>query len=389
MNTRKPRVLVLCTGNAARSQMAEGLIRAALGDRVEVFSAGTHPAGYVHPMAIRVMREIGIDISGQRSKSLSEFIGQPFDLVLTVCDDAAEECPVWPGQGERMHISYPDPGRRAWDEEEMLEEFREVRDRMREELIPALRRWLERRETEQRMLDRAPAGDYHTGARSGKEGLMQARVMLERDLSAIRQDVLRLGGMVEQAIDRCIEALKRLDMRMAQEIIAFDEEINRMRYQIEEACLETIATQQPMASDLRAIIAAMFCATNLERMGDHAKSIAKLTIEMADEPLLKPLVDIPRMAQIAKEMLRQVLEAYVEQDPEKARAAVARDDEVDALDEQVYMELITYMMQDPRTIFRATRLLWISHNLERIADRVTNIAERVIFMVTGELQELN
>jgi arsenate reductase len=194
MNTRKPRVLVLCTGNAARSQMAEGLIRAALGDRVEVFSAGTHPAGYVHPMAIRVMREIGIDISGQRSKSLSEFIGQPFDLVLTVCDDAAEECPVWPGQGERMHISYPDPGRRAWDEEEMLEEFREVRDRMREELIPALRRWLERRETEQRMLDRAPAGDYHTGARSGKEGLMQARVMLERDLSAIRQDVLRLGG---------------------------------------------------------------------------------------------------------------------------------------------------------------------------------------------------
>ncbi|QWK09770.1 MAG: phosphate signaling complex protein PhoU [Thermoflexus hugenholtzii] len=389
MNTRKPRVLVLCTGNAARSQMAEGLIRAALGDRVEVFSAGTHPAGYVHPMAIRVMREIGIDISGQRSKSLSEFIGQPFDLVLTVCDDAAEECPVWPGQGERMHIGYPDPGRRAWDEEGMLEEFREVRDRMREELIPALRRWLERRETEQRMLDRVPAGDYHTGARSGKEGLMQARVMLERDLSAIRQDVLRLGGMVEQAIDRCIEALKRLDVEMAREIIAFDEEINRMRYQIEEACLETIATQQPMASDLRAIIAAMFCATNLERMGDHAKSIAKLTIEMADEPLLKPLIDIPRMAQIAKEMLRQVLEAYVEQDPEKARAAVARDDEVDALDEQVYRELITYMMQDPRTIFRATRLLWISHNLERIADRVTNIAERVIFMVTGELQELN
>jgi len=389
MNTRKPRVLVLCTGNAARSQMAEGLIRAALGDRVEVFSAGTHPAGYVHPMAIRVMREIGIDISGQRSKSLSEFIGQPFDLVLTVCDDAAEECPVWPGQGERMHIGYPDPGRRAWDEEGMLEEFREVRDRMREELIPALRRWLEQRETEQRMLDRAPAGDYHTGVRSGKEGLMQARVMLERDLSAIRQDVLRLGGMVEQAIDRCIEALKRLDVEMAREIIAFDEEINRMRYQIEEACLETIATQQPMASDLRAIIAAMFCATNLERMGDHAKSIAKLTIEMADEPLLKPLIDIPRMAQIAKEMLRQVLEAYVEQDPEKARAAVARDDEVDALDEQVYRELITYMMQDPRTIFRATRLLWISHNLERIADRVTNIAERVIFMVTGELQELN
>ncbi|WP_376790210.1 arsenate reductase ArsC [Thermoflexus sp.] len=148
MDARKLRVLVLCTGNAARSQMAEGLIRAALGDRVQVFSAGTHPAGYVHPMAIQVMREIGIDISGHRSKSLSEFIGQPFDLVLTVCDHAAEECPVWPGQGERMHIGYPDPGRWAWDEERMLEEFREIRDRMREELLPILRRWIEQQEEE-------------------------------------------------------------------------------------------------------------------------------------------------------------------------------------------------------------------------------------------------
>ncbi|MER3400635.1 MAG: phosphate transport system regulatory protein PhoU [Thermoflexus sp.] len=391
MAFRKARVLVLCTGNAARSQMAEGLIRAALGDRVEVFSAGTHPAGYVHPLAVQAMREIGIDISHHRSKSVQEFLGQPFDLVLTVCDQAAEECPAWPGQGERMHIGYPDPGRwsRGWEDEAELEAFRAVRDRMRAELVPILQRWLEERWARAGGLDPDPARGYDNGPMSGEEGPMQARVMLERDLSAIRQDVLRLGGLVEQAIDRCIEALRGLDVETARQIIAFDEEINRLRYQIEEACLETIATQQPMAGDLRAIVAAMFCATNLERMGDHAKSIAKLTIEMADEPLLKPLIDIPRMAQIAKEMLRQVLEAYVEHDAEKARAAVARDDEVDALDEQVYRELITYMMQDPRTIFRATRLLWISHNLERIADRVTNIAERVIFMVTGELQELN
>ncbi len=143
---RKWRVLVLCTGNAARSQMAEGLIRAAFGDQVEVCSAGTRPAGYVHPFAIQVMREIGIDISGHRSKSLAEFLGQPFDLVLTVCDHAAEECPVWPGQGERMHVGYPDPGWRAWDEESLLEEFREVRDRMRAELLPILQRWIEGRE---------------------------------------------------------------------------------------------------------------------------------------------------------------------------------------------------------------------------------------------------
>lgn len=148
MGHRKWRVLVICTGNAARSQMAEGLIRAALGDRVEVFSAGTHPAGFVHPFAIQAMQEIGIDISGHRSKSLAEFLGQPFDLVLTVCDDAAEECPTWPGQGERMHIGYPDPGRWAWDEEGMLEAFRAVRDRMRVELLPILQRWIEGRERE-------------------------------------------------------------------------------------------------------------------------------------------------------------------------------------------------------------------------------------------------
>ncbi|WP_322798035.1 arsenate reductase ArsC [Thermoflexus sp.] len=144
MVQRKRRILVLCTGNAARSQMAEGLIRAALGDQVEVFSAGTRPAGYVHPLAIQVMKEIGIDISGHRSKSLTEFLHEPFDLILTVCDDAAEECPIWPGPAERMHVGYPDPGRWPWDEEGLLEEFREIRDRMRSELLPILRRWIER-----------------------------------------------------------------------------------------------------------------------------------------------------------------------------------------------------------------------------------------------------
>ncbi|MCS6963929.1 arsenate reductase ArsC [Thermoflexus sp.] len=144
MVQRKRRILVLCTGNAARSQMAEGLIRAALGDQVEVFSAGTRPAGYVHPLAIQVMKEIGIDISGHRSKSLTEFLHEPFDLILTVCDDAAEECPIWPGPAERMHVGYPDPGRWPWDDEGLLEEFREIRDRMRSELLPILRRWIER-----------------------------------------------------------------------------------------------------------------------------------------------------------------------------------------------------------------------------------------------------
>jgi phosphate transport system protein len=195
--------------------------------------------------------------------------------------------------------------------------------------------------------------------------------------------------MVDKAVGRSIEALKRRDRQEAERIIADDALINKKRYEIEEHCMELIVTQQPMAGDLRFIITVLHIATDLERMGDHAEGIAKINILMGDEPLLKPLVDIPRMADKAREMLRGALDAFIARDAEAARRVAEGDDDIDNLYNQVYRELLTYMLSDPRTISRATHLLWVAHNLERFADRVTNICERVVFNVTGRLEEMN
>ena len=219
--------------------------------------------------------------------------------------------------------------------------------------------------------------------------MTQTRGTLDRDLAQIQDDILRLGSMTEEAIQRSIKALKQRDVDLAQQIIANDVNINDLRYAIEEQCITAIATQQPVASDLRTIVAAIHIATEMERMADHAEGIATLVTRLSDEPLLKPLIDVPRMADISCEMLRSALNAYLARDPEAAMAAAARDDEIDHLYNQVFRELLTYMLQDPRTINRAIFLIWVAHNLERIADRVTNISERVIFMTTGRLEELD
>lgn len=219
--------------------------------------------------------------------------------------------------------------------------------------------------------------------------MVQTRGMLDQELTRIQDDVLRLGSMVAQAIQRAVTALKGRDVELASQIIADDDQINSLRYAIEELSLTTIATQQPVASDLRTIVAAMHIASELERMADHAEGIAHLVIRMADEPLLKPLIDLPRMADLACEMLGASLDAFVARDPEAARAVAPRDDEMDQLYDQVFRELLTYMLQDQRNINRATFLLWVAHNLERIGDRTTNISERVVFMTTGELTELD
>lgn len=219
--------------------------------------------------------------------------------------------------------------------------------------------------------------------------MTQTRGTLDRDLAQIQDDILRLGSMTEEAIQRSIKALKQRDVDLAQQIIANDVNINDLRYAIEEQCITAIATQQPVASDLRTIVAAIHIATEMERMADHAEGIATLVTRLGDEPLLKPLIDVPRMADISCEMLQAALNAYLARDPEAAMAAAARDDEIDHLYNQVFRELLTYMLQDPRTINRAIFLIWVAHNLERIADRVTNISERVVFMTTGRLEELD
>jgi len=215
------------------------------------------------------------------------------------------------------------------------------------------------------------------------------RETFEDQLRGLQDELLAMGALVDRAIERSIQALADRDVKMAQEIIDDDALINQAQREIEERCLVLIATQQPMASDLRVIASVSSIATELERMGDHAEGIGKITLLMADQPLLKPLIDIPRMAEKGRSMLRQQLEAFVRHDVEMARNLATGDEEVDALYDQIYRELLIFMMNDPRTISRATHLLWVAHNLERIADRTTNIGERVIFLVTGQVEELN
>lgn len=215
------------------------------------------------------------------------------------------------------------------------------------------------------------------------------RELLDAELRELQDEVLILGSMVDKAIDRAVTALKCRDLQASQRIVEDDEEINRKRFAIEESALRLIATQQPMAGDLRTIVTILYLVVDLERMADHAEGIAKISLMIGDEPLLKPLVDIPRMSLRAREMLRAALDAYVARDAEAAQRIAAEDDEVDLLYDQVYRDLVALMVKDPSTIERATYLLWAAHNLERIADRVTNICERVVFAVTGRLTEMN
>lgn len=217
---------------------------------------------------------------------------------------------------------------------------------------------------------------------------MSIRSAFDQELEDLRDDVLRLGSMVDTAIGQSMQALKGRDQALAQQIIAGDEQINELRFKIEEHCLGLIARQQPAARDLRFIVAAMNIVLELERMADHAAGIASIVVRMGDEPLLKPLIDLPRMVQISQEMLRTSLDAFVTENAQEAMTTTERDEEVDQLYNQIFRELITYMIEDPRTVTRAMYLIFCAHNVERIADRVTNICERVAFVTTGRLEEI-
>jgi phosphate transport system protein len=215
------------------------------------------------------------------------------------------------------------------------------------------------------------------------------RETFDEQLGALEQDVLEMGRRVDQAIDLSIEALAKRDIELSRRVIRDDEAINRAQQDIEEKCLVLIATQQPLASDLRVIFAIANIATELERMADHAKGIGQIGVMMGPREPLKPLVDIPRMAAKARWLLEQELAAFVNRDVELARRLGTEDDEIDRLYDQVFRELLIFMMDDPKTISRATYLLWVAHNLERIADRAINIGERVVFLVRGEVEEHN
>jgi phosphate transport system protein len=210
------------------------------------------------------------------------------------------------------------------------------------------------------------------------------RLHFETELQALRNQLLTMGGLVEERVHRAVHALVHRREEEAQRIIATDKEINDLQIDIDTRCLKLLATQTPLAVDLRLITSAMKINADLERVGDQAVNIAESVLVLIPQPPLKPLIDIPRMAAIAEKMIRDALDAFVKKDAELARDVLRRDDEVDELKDQVFRELLTYMMADPGTIQRALSLILISRNLERIADHATNIAEDVIFITEAK-----
>ncbi len=215
------------------------------------------------------------------------------------------------------------------------------------------------------------------------------RESFDTQLTALRESLLSLGMKVAKAQEQAVWALAERNDELARELITDDQTINLMQREVEEQCLYLIASQQPVARDLRMIFCIASIASELERMADHAKGIAVLALRLLDQPTLKPLIDIPRMAEISREMLMGQIDAFIRGDTDAARRVAARDSEVDQLNDQVYRELLVMMMTDPRVITRATYLLWVAHNLERFADRTTNIGERVVFLGTNTIVELN
>lgn len=216
-----------------------------------------------------------------------------------------------------------------------------------------------------------------------------ARETFEQELQRLQDEMLAMAGVVEGAITESVKVLALRDMEGSRRLIEQDRLVNQKRFALEADCLVVVATQQPLATDLRVVAAILFVTDELERIGDYAKGIARINLMIGEHTFLKPLDDLSRMAERARSMLHRALEAFVQRDAVAARAIPVEDDEIDALLEKVNRELLNYILADPNVLEQANLLLWAAHNLERTADRVTNLCERVIFTVTGELVELN
>ncbi|MGD0621594.1 MAG: phosphate signaling complex protein PhoU [Thermacetogeniaceae bacterium] len=218
---------------------------------------------------------------------------------------------------------------------------------------------------------------------------MVTRKSFHEQLDELQQDVLTMGTMVEQAIFNAVKSLKARDESLAQQVIDGDDTIDDFQVRIEDDCIRLLALQQPMASDLRVISAVLKIANDLERIADHATDVSKVTIRISGQPLIKPLIDIPRMAEITQKMLRISLDAFIRRDDSEVEQLIDCDHEVDSLYNQIFRELLTFMLEDPRTIRQATHLLFVGRHLERMADYCTNLGEAVYFMVKGERKNLN
>jgi phosphate transport system protein len=215
------------------------------------------------------------------------------------------------------------------------------------------------------------------------------RDALDKELLALREEVVAMSGRVRSAIRESISALRSRDLPAAQKLIEADEETNLMRYGIEERCLTVIATQQPVAGDLRALFSILEIATEVERIGDYAKGIARISMAIGEKPLIKPIVTIPVAADKICSMLEDAMKAFVSGSGDLAREVASRDAEIDLLNDRIQREILTFTMEDPRNIPGALQLTWVAHNLERAGDRIVNICERIMFTITGELMDLD
>jgi len=215
------------------------------------------------------------------------------------------------------------------------------------------------------------------------------REAYHKSLKDLQNEVLHLSEMVSTALKDSMGALKNRDLPLSKRIVEDDVKVNKKRFEIEEKTIMLLATQQPLAGDLRMLASIINIVTDLERIGDHAEGIAKISLSIGNEPLVKPLIDLPTMAEKALSMLERCMQAFIHKDAETAKMICNEDDEVDALYDRIYGELIMLMVENPKIIKDATYLIWGAHNIERIADRVTNIAERVVYTVTGKMEEMN
>jgi len=349
------KVLFVCVENSCRSQMAQGFARELGEGVIEAHSAGSRPSGQVDPDAVMVMLEDGIDIAKNNSKGFSGLGAQEFDYVISMgCLDV---CPLAPG---KKHLDWriEDPKGKA------IEFFRKTRDQIKEKVS--------------QLVNEIKAEEYVEEKKMG--------LHFDDELAKLREDILRMGGQVENAIISSVEALKGLSRQEAERVIAEDKSIDECELKIDEKCLDLLALRQPVAVDLRFITMAMKISTDLERMADLAVDIAQRVLELADKPLLKPLVDIPKLSVLAQEMTRDALKAFLSGDVCLAKQVILRDRDADAIRNLVQSELINeYIMKNKSNIPRAIPLMLIARHLERICDHATNIAEDVIYAVEAKV----
>lgn len=351
------KILFVCIENSCRSQMAEAFANFLGKGIVEAYSAGSKPSGVVNESAIKVMQQQGIDISHAKSKGFDDLSIKEFDYVITMgCKDV---CPFIPAK-EYIKWDIEDPQVKG------IDVFINVRDAIKDKV-----------------------GEFIEGI-SSKKVIVQPTRKTERyfdeELEKMNTSLLKMASLTEEAIRKSIEALKARDKKMAEAVIKDDSKIDEMELAIEENAIDLLALRQPMARDLRFITTGMKINAELERIADLAVNIAQRVLELTDQPLLKPLIDIPKLSSIAQKMVKGAIDAFVNRDEDLAKNIILSDPEADRLRNMVYEELINdYMVKDGATATRAVPLLLIARHLERICDHATNIAEDVIYMVKAKI----